>query len=250
MRIALLTDIHANLHALKAVLKNIAPAGIDSLVNLGDVVGYGAHPAECVDLLRKLDCGGVMGNHDYYVSAGGPGIENILTQPEAVTNPVWAGVRHAREQLDADQLSWLRAQDPVGGLEENLVAHAALHDFEHWPYLHSLEEARPTLELLNGRIGFFGHTHREHMFFEDENGGPSPERLSEHRFRLPVLTSIAITAGATGQPRDGDPRARWLCWDTDTRIVEFHRVAYDTKAAAEAIIAAGLPERSALRLLA
>ena len=252
MRIALLADIHANLHALKAVLKDIAPTGADALVSLGDVVGYGANPAECVDLLRKLGCRGVMGNHDYYVSKDGPGIERILSEGETATNPVWAGVRHAREQLDDDQLAWLRAQEPVGGIGEDLVAHAALHDFAQWPYLRSLREARPTLELLNGRIGFFGHTHCEDMFFEEEidnRAQPTPERLAEDRYRLPINTSIAITAGATGQPRDGDPQARWLSWDTETRTLEFHRVAYDNQAAAEAILAAGLPERSARRLL-
>jgi len=252
MRIALLADIHANLHALHAVLKDIGGAGMDTLVNLGDVVGYGAHPAECVDLLRKLGCQGVMGNHDYYVSAGGPGIESILSDPEANSNPVWAGVRHAREQLDDDQLGWLREQEPVGSIEDDLAAHAALHEFGQWPYLRSLEEARPTLALLDDRIGFFGHTHREDIFFGEGDGKAAPltpERLNDRRFRLPQDTPIAVTAGATGQPRDGDPRARWLSWDTETRIVEFHRVIYDNRAAAAAILTAGLPERSARRLL-
>ncbi len=87
MRIALLADIHANLHALKAVLKDIAPSGMDSLVSLGDVVGYGANPAECVDLLRKLGCQGVMGNHDFYVSSESPGVESSLAEPESATSP-------------------------------------------------------------------------------------------------------------------------------------------------------------------
>ena len=119
----------------------------------------------------------------------------------------------------------------------------------HGPNQRSLEEATPTLDLLNGRIGFFGHTHREQVFFHEEPDRALPECLDERRYLLPEDTSIAITAGATGQPRDGDPRARWLSWDTDTRVLEFHRVDYDNQAAAAAILAAGLPERSALRLL-
>ena len=193
-----------------------------------------------------------MGNHDYFVSKAGPGIESILSMEEAAANPVWAGVRHAREQLGDDQLAWLRGQEAVGTIGDDLVAHAALHDFDQWPYLRSLDEARPTLKLLDGRIGFFGHTHCENVFFEEESDDRShaaPERLDADRYRLPTDISIAITAGATGQPRDGDPRARWLSWDTDTRIVEFHRVPYDQQGAAMAILAAGLPERSAQRLL-
>lgn len=251
MRIALVSDIHANLHALHAVLKDIASSGVDMLVNLGDVVGYGADPAACVDLLRKLGCEGVMGNHDYYVSSGGPVIEQILAEPDTASNPVWAGIRHARNQLDDDQVAWLRAQEAVRGIGNDLVAHAGLHDFDEWPYLRTLGDALPTLALLDGRIGFFGHTHRENLFVEPGNDGSrsGPEQLAENRFHMPPDTSIAITAGSTGQPRDGDPRARWLAWNPASRILEFHRVPYDHRAAARAIIAAGLPESSALRLL-
>lgn len=248
MHIAFLADVHGNLHALKAVLKDIAKSGMDELVSLGDVVGYGAHPAECVDLLRKTRCGGVMGNHDYYVCSETSGVDFILEEPDSAKHPVWAGIRHAREQLDPDQMAWLRSLEPVGEIEGGLAAHAALHNFEDWPYLRTILEAGPTLALLDGRTGFFGHTHRENMFFDEF--GPRPELLAERTFQLPANTSIAITAGATGQPRDGDPRARWLSWDSESRVLEFHRVKYDYHAAAEAIRASGLPEQSALRLLA
>ena len=88
MRTALIAGIHANLHALKAVLADIAKAGMDDLVCLGDVVGYGAHPAERIDLLHRVRSKGVMGNHDYYVSSDSPGIELILKEPETATNPI------------------------------------------------------------------------------------------------------------------------------------------------------------------
>ena len=123
------TALIANLHALKAVLADIAKAGMDDLVSLGDVVGYGAHPAERIDPLHRVRSKGVMGNHDYYVSSDSPGIELILKEPETATNPVWAGVKHAREQLSQDQLAWLRAPQPVASLGEDIVTHAALSDF-------------------------------------------------------------------------------------------------------------------------
>jgi hypothetical protein len=94
---------------------------------------------------------------------------------------------------------------------------AALHEFEDWPCLHTLDEARPTLALLDGRIGFFGHTHREAIFSAEDS--PSLELLAERSFHLPADTSIAVTAGGTGQSRDGDPRARWLSWEPATRLL-------------------------------
>lgn len=247
MRIAFLADIHANLHALHAVLRDIAEADMDQLVFLGDVVGYGAHPAECVELLQRLDCRGVMGNHDFYTISDAPGIEAIIRDPNSVANPVWAAIHHARRELDSTQLDWLRALEPVGSVEDALVAHAALHDFDEWPYLRSQAEAEPTLALLDGRLGFFGHTHRENLFAPPD--GPRPELIAEHRFHLPSGASLAVTAGSTGQPRDGDARARWLSWDSSSRILEFHRVPYDHEAAAQAILEAGLPPQSAARLL-
>jgi diadenosine tetraphosphatase ApaH/serine/threonine PP2A family protein phosphatase len=246
MRVAFVADIHANLHAFQAVLRDIAGAGMEVLVNLGDVVGYGAHPAECVELLRKLGTGGVMGNHDFYVSSSGLGIDIILEEPGVDSNPVWAGVKHSRKELDPDQMEWLRNRPPIEHIAGAIAAHAALHEFEDWPYLLSPDDARPTLELLDDRIGFFAHTHDENVFAEPDAG---VECIGESRFILPEGKAVAVTAGATGQPRDGDPRARWLSWDTEAREIEFRRVAYDNEAAAAAIIKAGLPEHSALRLL-
>lgn len=239
MPIAFLADIHANVHALNAVLEDIATTDADRLVCLGDTVGYGPHPGECVDLLRRLKCLAVMGNHDFYVSSDSPGIAQILTDPAVATNPVWAGVKHARQQLDAGQLAWLRDRPPVLSVEDAIVAHAALHDFENWPYLRTPEDAQPTLELLEERIGFFGHTHRENVFTNP--AGPQPEILEEESILLPADTPVAITAGSVGRSRDSDPRARWLSWNPAERTIRFHRVPYDHDATLAASRDAGLP---------
>lgn len=239
MRIAILADIHANLPALEAVLADIAQSGVTRFACLGDTVGYGPHPAACLDLVRGLQCPTVLGNHDFYVSTGSPMIDRILAEGRALTNPVWAGVRLARQQLDEDQLSWLRALPSSDRLEDAVIAHAALHDRENWPYLHALQDALPTLRLLDGRLGFFGHTHRENVFSDPE--GLRPGQVDEQCFRLPADTSVAVTAGSTGRSRDLDRRARWLEWDNEARLITFHRVPYDHDATLAAAREAGLP---------
>lgn len=247
-KIAIITDIHANLQALKAVLRDVSSEGLESLVCLGDVVGYGANPAECVDLLRAIRCVGVMGNHDFYTCTDSMGIQAALDDPGSLGNPVWEGIRHAREQLDDTQMEWLRGLLQIHHQEGAVMAHAALHDFAEWPYLLTAEEAEATLDLLDGRIGFFGHTHREAVFAADD--GSQPELVGDGKLLLPEGCSVAITVGSVGQPRGGDLRAHWLSWDSSERVIEFRRTPYDSVAAAAAIVSAGLPEESASRIVA
>lgn len=245
MRIALLSDIHANLHALEAVLHDSADRDADSLVCLGDIVGYGAQARECTELLRRLNCGCIMGNHDFYTTS--PTIDPVLRNRGTNKNPVWAGIQHARDQLSPEDLDWLAQLKSLGGIDGATIAHAALHDFDEWPYLRTLEDATPTLKLLSGRTGFFGHTHRQNIFHLPETD--APKELQPRTFQLPAEGSFAITVGSVGQPRDPGPEAAWALWDSEARTVSFHRVAYDSQAAATSILSAGLPAASALRLL-
>lgn len=245
MRTALFSDVHANLQALEAVLADIREAEVDAVACLGDVVGYGADPRRCVELVRALECPCVMGNHDYYAAVRSMEMDGLLLRPDVRDQPVWAGIKLAREQLSDEQLEWLKKRDPASRIEGALIAHAALHDFESWPYLRTMEEARPTLDLLGDQVGFFGHTHREAVFVPESS--PAPELLEDGSLRLPE-GAAAITVGSAGQPRDGDPRARWVLWDDERRTVDFRRVPYDVDAACEAILAAGLPPLNGFRL--
>lgn len=250
MRLAVLTDIHANLQALDAVLVDIgSETDVDGLVCLGDIIGYAGNPAECVDRIRASGALTVQGNHDWFASTTEPRIRLLFENPEA-TDPVSAGIRHALGELSEDQLDWLRSL-PMEAREERadaIFAHAALHDAARWPYLHSPLEATPTLEILDqiGAVGFFGHTHLENIFYDAKRG--APEHRSRESSVLPAEGCFAVTVGATGQPRSGDPRAHWIVWDSETREVSFRRTPYDIDAAADAIRSAGLPARSADRL--
>jgi predicted phosphodiesterase len=248
MRYAIITDIHANLPALRAVLQSIAQSDIGKLICLGDIVGYGAWPAECVQTIRAIDCPVVMGNHDSYLTAPDDDFLRVEKTAAGRKNQVFAGIRHARQQVKGDDLAWL-AERPRLWESGNLVfGHAALHgdDPDDWPYLISAEEAEPTLALLGKRIGFFGHSHREKAFC---GGKESFVKKSAGVYRFPpACRPAAITVGSVGQPRTGDPRAHWAIWDSGSGTYFSKRTPYPVAEAALGILDAGLPADAALRL--
>ena len=247
--VALLSDIHANLHALTHVMDEVRALGIDQVVFCGDIVGYGPHSVECVKLVRQSGGVAILGNHDSYVvkARRQPGF--IPAGAETLTNPVWAGIHHAAKHLDAEAVDWLESLPMTTDIPGAIVAHAALHRPEQWPYLLGYSDARPTLELMERaglEIGFFGHTHRQEWF--SLRGTTEPEELEGDRFQLVEDNVCAVVVGSVGQPRTGDPRAAWTLWDSDARVFEFRRTEYPYQQTAREIIEAGLPESSARRL--
>lgn len=250
-RIAILSDVHANAPALAAVVRAVVKARVKRIVWGGDIVGYGASPDACVTRVRELGGECVMGNHDHYTNDIRHDRSVLPAHREWRKNPVWAGVEEAARVLSEDNAAWLRSLPDQLQIPGGVVAHAALHQPSEWPYLRSLADALPTLDILRESargIGFFGHTHRQEVFY-DPAEAVTPERISPTKLHLPEGTVCAVLVGSVGQPRDGDLRAGWTLWDSDTRIVEFRRTAYPALEAAQAIIAADLPIESALRLL-
>jgi predicted phosphodiesterase len=248
-RIALISDVHANLHALHAVLDAIDAEKVDQILCCGDVVGYGPRPRECVRLLRERGIPTVMGNHDFYTvqACQVPGF--LPEGPKTRENMVWAGIRHAAESLEEEDVAWLAALPPALELPGALIAHAALHDFEEWPYLVDEEEAEPTLRILEERggwIGFFGHSHQQEWFTLPETR--RLKRLPNDGWQRPATTPCAVVVGSVGQPRTGDPRAAWTLWHRDTHRFFFRRTAYPVHQTMQEIADRGLPRRSALRL--
>jgi len=250
-KVAILSDIHANLPALTAVLEDAAKSGATEIYCGGDTVGYAAQSDECVSLLRQHGIPSVLGNHDYYTNAvlGNP--DNIPAGEGWRTNAVWAGVIHAMRTLGEENARWLAGLPRILDVPGGLLTHAALHFPDEWPYLHSFGDASPTLDILEKSehgIGFFGHTHQQ-TFFTHRNGSVMAKRLDFSHVMIPEGVVCAVMVGSVGQPRDADHRAAWVLWDSDTRVVEFHRTAYPALEAAQQVIDAGLPESSALRLL-
>ncbi len=248
MRALLLSDIHANLQALHAVLE-LAPQH-DAVWNLGDTVGYGANPNEVIERVRRLGDTFVRGNHDR-ACCGLTSLEDF--------NPVAArAARWTQCVLSAEHIAWLH-QLPGGpvappGLEQAVrCTHGSLLDEDE--YLLSAREASASLAGTGPAVNFFGHTHLQGGFATD---GEQWYRLTpDYRTRdaaesweLPLSSGAryVLNPGSVGQPRDGDWRAACALYDTDRRTVLFCRVPYDLRTAQESIVRAGLPDRLASRL--
>jgi predicted phosphodiesterase len=249
-RIALLSDIHANDHALIAVLDEIHMHRIDQIIICGDIVGYGAKPMECVKLVRALGVPVVLGNHDQYTVFARQLPDFLPTHPESFSNPVWAGIRLANAALDGDSIEWLASLPRTIAIPGATVAHAALHDDVRWPYLLDDRDAKPTLDILAHResgVGFFGHTHRQEWFMLPRKS--KPKEIGPDHYQIPQATACAVVVGSVGQPRSGDHRAGWTIWDSDEWTFQFMRTEYPAQMSAHDILDAGLPESSARRLL-
>lgn len=245
--IAIITDIHSNLHALEAVLADARGRGIKHFACLGDTVGYNAFPRECLETVQELGCPYVLGNHDEFAAGGAEMLEMIEGHEEAMQNPVWAGVRHTIRQLGVEKCLAFR-QTPFevehGGVT---FAHASLHAHGEWPYLIRARDAMPTLALLKTPVGFFGHTHQPTVFTHQKY--PKSVRVEPDLIKLNRDGRTAVVIGSVGQPRNGDPAAQWAIFDPEAYTVRMMQTAYDAQAAARAVLDAGLPQHSALRLI-
>jgi len=239
VQIAIITDIHANIEALTVVLQDIEARGTTEMVCLGDLVGYNANPNECVEEIRnrKIPC--VMGNHD----AVACGIEEPWGFNEVARHAaIWT-----RETLTDDNITFLRETPENQHIPgEFLGVHGSPQDRDM--YLFSWAEVYsqfPHLDALGARSCFFGHTHFPGIY--DENGLCSVDETGG--FSLNSNSRFFINPGSVGQPRDNDPRAAYLLFDTDTMRIQFVRVEYDIAKAADKILRSGLPKFLADRLV-
>ncbi|MEO8098846.1 MAG: metallophosphoesterase family protein [Acidobacteriota bacterium] len=240
MAYLILSDIHANLEALQAVLAD-AEGCYDCILCLGDVVGYGADPNAVTDWVREEATAVVRGNHD----RAAVGSENLETfNPAARASAMWT-----RRALTADNLRYLdalergplRIEEPLGVF--NLVHGSPLHE-DH--YVVELEDALLTKDLLTTQVTFFGHTHLQGGFlFTPRNVAA----LSSARtLELEPDYFYLLNPGSVGQPRDGDRRAAYAVFSMEDQTVEYRRVEYDIDKAANKILAAGMPEILGTRL--
>lgn len=247
MRILLLSDIHANLEALEACLAN-APT-FDVAVNLGDIVGYGASPNEVAIRSREMGKLFVRGNHDK-AATGLMDLDDF--NPMAAAAAIWT-----RNELTQENLEWLQSlpQGPVSLPEfpDIQMVHGSPSDEDE--YVVSLGDALAPLITLTISLTFFGHTHLQGGFFANGSSadGFRPEyktvgQAESVSLQLKDSARYLINPGSVGQPRDGDWRAAFALYDTEERIVHFHRTPYNLKEAQDRIFAAQLPARLATRL--
>lgn len=236
MKYGVISDIHANLEALTSVLDDAHASGVKRFICLGDIVGYNANPAACVDIIRGLNCAVVKGNHDAYASG------DII--PEGVNGRARASLEWTREQLRPAQLEWLQSlpmSRRVGAME---IVHASMYEPENWHYVVNGIEAILHFHFQQTRVCFFGHIHQQ-MYFSTE------ERRTNRdfdKFSLEGDHQYFVNVGSVGQPRSDDKRAEYVIYDTLEQSVEPRKVEYDIDEACRKIREAGLPEHNALRL--
>ena len=235
-----MSDIHGNIVAFEQVLESLAEHGVDRYLCLGDIVGYGARPNECCDLVRELAPVAVAGNHD--LAASQPGMERWFTSAAR------ASILWTRETLTSDNLDFLQSLAVTTSAGDARLCHASLTDtstYVAWP-----EQAMESFALMDGMLCFFGHTHYAEWFVQNQ-AGKLPEQLAAASgavVRLEECYRYMINPGAVGQPRDGDSRAAFAIYDDMASTVEILRVEYDIASTQKQITAAGLPSGMATRL--
>ncbi|HYJ23298.1 MAG TPA: metallophosphoesterase family protein [Solirubrobacterales bacterium] len=244
MRAAVISDVHSNQPALESTLAAIDAVGVDEVWCLGDVVGYGAQPDACAQLIRQRCAVCLAGNHDLAVL----GDLDIATFSETAA----AAVEWTRENVSAATLEFLRRLEPAAARADVGLFHASPSD-PIWEYVLSVDQAEAGLDAQEQRIGLIGHSHIA-LFFTRPDGARRGDAQGAQAGDDAVLGLESgewlLNPGSVGQPRDSDPRAAWLELDTEQWTARYHRVFYDLDTAAETILAAGLPSQLAERLAA
>lgn len=240
MRYAILADIHANLAALEAVLKDIQDkGGADRFWSLGDVVGYGPDPVRCIQRLRELDPRGVAGNHDW-AAAGRMDLGEF--NPDAA-----AACRWSAQNLGAEEKRYLEEQPLVSKEGDFTLVHGSLRE-PIWEYLLSPAGAEASFQLLETPFCLVGHSHVPLLFQESFPGGPCRLRVMEEEAIKLEAQRLILNPGGVGQPRDGDPRASYLLYDSEKKSLWHHRVPYDIESTQRRMLSLGLPRGLAERL--
>ncbi len=236
MKYAIISDIHSNLEAFNTVLEHAKEQGCEKYVCGGDVVGYNANPKECMDIVRQMEMPCVMGNHDQYV---GEEFDLSSFNPVAAEAVLWT-----RAQLSEEEREWLRTLRFIRLVDTFAVVHATMDGPRYWGYVQDKMGAAASFTYQTTQVCFHGHTHVPLAFRQDER----VEGGTYSRIELERNKKYFINVGSVGQPRDGDPRAAYVIYDTDEKVIELFRLNYDLETAQEKIRAAGLPERLAERL--
>lgn len=238
MRLAIFSDIHSNLEALEAAVRRAAQAKVDQFAVLGDTVGYGANPNECLEWVLRHAAFHLMGNHEKAV------VDPTLREwfnPAARDAIVWtAEVMAQTLKREIPALPYVRLES------EMTFAHGSPDEPENFRYLMSVSDARPSFKKLEHSLCFVGHTHIPSCFCE---AAQSAEYLKPGILRLASGERYILNPGSVGQPRDRDPRLSFGIFDSRERTFEIIRLPYENEKAALKIRRAGLPGVLADRLL-
>jgi len=238
MRVAVVSDIHSNLHALEAVLAAIDAEAPDELWCLGDLVGYGPRPNECCATIEKRADVCLAGNHDLAVRG--------TIDLEEFGGEAAVAARWTREQLAPEAQALLDRLEPGGSAHGVALYHGSARD-PVWEYVLSDEGALATLELVDAPLVLVGHSHVALQVVQSEEELTGGVARGGSELELVGVRAL-LNPGSVGQPRDGDPRAAFLLLDLDAQRASFRRVEYDVKRTQREMRDASLPEMLAGRL--
>ncbi|RJQ31928.1 MAG: metallophosphoesterase [Actinobacteria bacterium] len=237
MKTAIISDIHSNIEAFEAVLAQI---GKDKVYCLGDIVGYGPNPNECVELVREKACVVIAGNHDFG-SVGQIDISGFTKEAQFVC-------RFTHDRLALDNFSYLKELFETASPQDNVtLVHGSLKS-PLFQYILGQKAARSSFKLLKTPLCFFGHTHLP-IIYKLKGRKLTVEGLVEdENLFLDKEARYLINPGSIGQPRDGDPRASYLIFDNKNYSVCLKRVAYNVSKTQKTMLKANLPQPLISRL--
>lgn len=242
MRYLIFSDVHSNLEALTAVLEAIKNKRFDQYIFLGDIVGYGANPNEVIEEIKKISpLSIVRGNHDKAVA----GLTNLdYFNPVAALAVMWTS-----KNITSKNLEFLKELNmgPLKVNEELTICHGSPWDEDY--YMFNKFDALEAFSIFETKICFFGHTHFPAVhILENENVKTIYPSRYPFRIKIEDRFRYLINPGSIGQPRDGNPMASFIIYDSKKKSVTIQRVPYDISKAQSKILEAGLPQMLATRL--
>ncbi len=240
MKYGIISDIHANLEAFEEVLSFLEDK-VDKIICLGDIIGYNANPNECVEIVKMNKFPTVAGNHEYMV-------ENILDSNAMGINPIaQASMEWTKKILKPENLKFIESIPPRLELPDFQIAHGSVRD-PILEYVTNIEIAEPSFKLMKKALCFIGHTHRPSLMYQ--NGGKlnGLSVKGDAVFSIKDNKKTIFNVGSVGQPRDGDPRAACVIYNSDKKEIEIFRISYDIEKTQDKMRKAGLPQRLIDRL--
>ena len=238
MQLALISDIHSNLEALEAVFKEIDKLGVDKVHCLGDVIGYGTDPSECLELVNSLCEIKLMGNHEYTALG--------LASTECYNEAAKKSSAWTKQQLTDYDLSIISEFKLSRSKDNFLMVHASPFEPDQWHYILAPNAALEAFMHFDETLCFTGHSHVPQIFTERDNALPRCQ--TGHDFLPDPESRYIINVGSVGQPRDNDPRACFAVFDTKEYELIYHRVEYDINITQDKMTQAKLPEMLISRL--
>lgn len=228
MKLAIISDIHSNSEALLQALNECEKEQVDEILCLGDIVGYGANPNECVELIRDRCSVVILGNHDMAIYS------NDIVHDFNIY--AYRAIEWTKKHLHPEFVSYLKQRPLKYGNQNALYVHSSPVLPEEWDYILSRAQAAEVFRYFEQDVCFIGHTHQPDIFFDGNKAG---EKFPKRRL---------INVGSVGQPRDGDSRLSFGIFDDVTFEYRNVRLEYDVETAAKKIIQAGLPAKLGERL--